>query len=286
MPAHLREDLSASRVRIPLQQIGRAHDLVGLTIAALRRPLGQPSLLHGMRGIRRKPLDRRHFLAGNIRHLRLARKRALTVDMHHAGAAEAYAAAELGAGEFQFFPDHPKQRRNGGRLHADSRTIHCELEGHLATPSLPSDLPLLTGSLSGQSTNGNDTCLSAPCLPYLWSVNVERRSRPGFPRRLKKWREFRAFDDSETSFVNKLCVAPCLIRWEDQPEVGIDLANMTFWLRDDDSLYTDRDGLLDPTQVNSSIVLAYGAVYLGFILARASCILDLLPWNERAPNFI
>jgi hypothetical protein len=105
MPAHLRDDLSASRVRIPLQQIGRAHDLPGLTIAALRHPLGQPSFLHGMRGIRRKPLDRRHLFAGNIRHLCLARKRALAVDMHHAGAAEADAAAILGAGKFEFFPD-------------------------------------------------------------------------------------------------------------------------------------------------------------------------------------
>jgi hypothetical protein len=69
--------------------------------------------------------------------------------------------------------------------------------------------------------------------------------------------------------------------------VGIDLANinMTFWLRDDDSLNTDRDGLLDPTQVNSSIVLAYGAVYLGFILARASCILDLLPLERAGAQF-
>jgi putative ABC transport system substrate-binding protein len=107
MPAHLRDDLSASRVRVPLQQIDRAHDLAGLTVAALRYPLGQPRPLHGMRGVRRKPLDGRDLLAGNIRGLRLARKRALAVDMHHAGAAEADAAAELGAGEFEFFPDHP-----------------------------------------------------------------------------------------------------------------------------------------------------------------------------------
>ena len=40
MPAHLRDDLGASRVRIPLQQIGRAHDLAGLTIAAPRHALG------------------------------------------------------------------------------------------------------------------------------------------------------------------------------------------------------------------------------------------------------
>src|SRR3984893_9882476 len=88
MPAHLREDLSASRVRIPLQQIGRAHDLSGLAIAALRHPLGQPRFLHRMQGVRRKALDRRYLLAVSIRHLRLARKRALAVDMHHAGAAE------------------------------------------------------------------------------------------------------------------------------------------------------------------------------------------------------
>jgi hypothetical protein len=49
MAAHLRDDLSTSRVRVPLQQIGRAHDLAGLTVAALRHPLGKPSLLHGMR---------------------------------------------------------------------------------------------------------------------------------------------------------------------------------------------------------------------------------------------
>src|SRR5258708_6620859 len=83
----------------------------GPAIAALRHPLGQPSYLHGMRGIRREPLDRRYFLAGNIRHLRLARKRASTVDMHHAGAAQAHAAAEFGAGELELLANNPKQRR-------------------------------------------------------------------------------------------------------------------------------------------------------------------------------
>ena len=113
-------------MRIPLQQIGRAHDLAGLAIAALRHPLGQPSFLHGMRGIRRKPLDRGHFLAGNIRHLRLARKRALTIDMHHAGAAEADAAAKLGAGKFEFFPDHPQQRRVIGSLVSSVLTVNFQ----------------------------------------------------------------------------------------------------------------------------------------------------------------
>jgi hypothetical protein len=80
MPAHLLDDLCASRVRLPLQQINRAHDLAGLTIAALRHTFGKPSLPHGMRGIRRKTLDGRHLLAGSIRHLHLARKRALAVE--------------------------------------------------------------------------------------------------------------------------------------------------------------------------------------------------------------
>jgi hypothetical protein len=38
--------------------------------------------------------------AVNVRHLRLTRKRSLAVDMHHAGAKEVDAAAELRAGEF------------------------------------------------------------------------------------------------------------------------------------------------------------------------------------------
>ena len=76
-----------------------------------------------MRRIRRKPLDRGHFLAGNIRHLRLARERALAVDMHHAGAAEADAAAELGAGELELFPEHPQQRRVIGSFVSSALTV-------------------------------------------------------------------------------------------------------------------------------------------------------------------
>jgi hypothetical protein len=133
MPAHMRDDFVACRMRLSLQQIDRAHDLAGLTVATLRHALREPSLLHGMRRIGRKALDGRHVLAGDIRDLRLARKRAPTVNVHDAGAAEARAAAEFGAGEFEIFPNDPQQRRLGRRVDADRNTVHFELKGHVST---------------------------------------------------------------------------------------------------------------------------------------------------------
>src|SRR3954470_19339410 len=73
--AHMRDDLAARRRWIGLEQIGRAHDLAGLAVAALRHALGNPGLLQRMAGIRGQALDRRHRLAGDLRDLRLAGKR-------------------------------------------------------------------------------------------------------------------------------------------------------------------------------------------------------------------
>src|SRR3954447_3211842 len=44
--AHVLDDLGARRLRILLEQIGRAHDLAGLAIAALRYSVGKPGFLH------------------------------------------------------------------------------------------------------------------------------------------------------------------------------------------------------------------------------------------------
>src|SRR5437016_7657739 len=56
--AHVLDDLRARRLRILLEQIGRAHDLSGLAVAALRHLLGEPRLLHRMAGVWRQSLDR------------------------------------------------------------------------------------------------------------------------------------------------------------------------------------------------------------------------------------
>src|SRR5262245_13344413 len=46
--AHVLDDLIARRLGLLLQEIGRAHDLAGLAVAALRHALGKPGLLQGM----------------------------------------------------------------------------------------------------------------------------------------------------------------------------------------------------------------------------------------------
>src|SRR5438034_5486801 len=94
--AHMLDDLGARRLRILLEQVGGAHDLARLAIAALRHAFGEPGFLHRMTGVGRQTLDRRHRLAGDLGNRCLAGECTLAVDVHHAGAAEARAAAEFG----------------------------------------------------------------------------------------------------------------------------------------------------------------------------------------------
>ena len=119
---------------ILLEQVGGAHDLAGLAVAALRNLLGEPGLLQRVRRIQRQPFDRRHRPAGNLRDLRLARERALAVDVHHAGAAQTGAAAELGAGKLEALPQHPQQRRCRGCVGRRRLAVHNEIGGHGLLP--------------------------------------------------------------------------------------------------------------------------------------------------------
>src|SRR5262245_51854907 len=132
--AHVLDDLLARRLGGALQQVSRAHDLSRLAVAALRHVLGEPRLLQPVRGIFRKTLDGGHGVPRHPGYVRLARECPPAVDVHHAGAAQAGAAAELGAGEFQVLTDHPQQwcvrRRLGGRRLA----IHVEADRHAALP--------------------------------------------------------------------------------------------------------------------------------------------------------
>src|SRR5215475_1283991 len=91
--AHVLDDLRAGWLRVLSKEVGRAHDLAGLAIAALRHSLGEPGFLHRMRGVGRQALDGGDRPAGHLRELRLAREGALAVDVHHAGAAQPGAAA-------------------------------------------------------------------------------------------------------------------------------------------------------------------------------------------------
>src|SRR6478609_4023073 len=84
---HVLDNLVAGRLRLLAEQVGCAHDLAGLAVAALRHLLREPCLLQRMAGIGRQALDGGHRLACHLRNLCLAGERALAVDMHHAGAA-------------------------------------------------------------------------------------------------------------------------------------------------------------------------------------------------------
>src|SRR5262245_1141048 len=127
---HVFDDLVTRRLWVLLEQVGGAHDLSGLAVAALRHLLGQPGLLQRVRCIRRQPLDRRHRFACDLGHLDLAGERAPAVDVHRAGTAQPGAAAELGACELEAFPDHPQQRRCRRRVGGRRLAVHSEVDGH------------------------------------------------------------------------------------------------------------------------------------------------------------
>src|SRR5712691_3316295 len=117
--AHLVLDLRARRARVRREQRRGAHELARLAVAALRHALGEPRALQRVHSIGREALDRRDRFALHARDRHQAGEHALAVDMHHAGAALARAAAEFGAGEFEFFAQHPQQSGVFGRSDAD-----------------------------------------------------------------------------------------------------------------------------------------------------------------------
>src|SRR5262245_34806252 len=108
--AHVLDDLVARGLGVLLQEIGRTHDLAGLAVAALRHSLGEPGFLHRMTAAGRQAFDGGDRFVREFGELRLAGIGALAVDMYHAGAAQAGAAAELGTGKLQAFTHNPEQR--------------------------------------------------------------------------------------------------------------------------------------------------------------------------------
>src|SRR5262245_58733937 len=131
---HVSDDLLARRLFVLRQQFRRLHDLTGLTVAALRHLLDDPRLLQRVAGTRRQPFDGRDLLAAHDRHLGLAGSHRLAVDMDRAGAAQAGAAAILGAGEFQVLAHDPKQGRVRLGLHAHRLAIDCKCDRRHGLP--------------------------------------------------------------------------------------------------------------------------------------------------------
>ena len=113
------------------EQGGAAHDLAGLAVAALRHVDLLPRALRGMIAVGRQAFDGGDAAAGDLADRRRARPRRDAVEMNGAGAAEAAAAAELGADEIEVIAQRPEQRRVGIDLQLDGAVIDGQRnDGH------------------------------------------------------------------------------------------------------------------------------------------------------------
>jgi hypothetical protein len=112
-------------VRVAGEQRRGRHDHSRLAVSALRDLVRDPRGLQRMRLLfRRQTFDRRDLLAWHGRCRDGARAHGGAIDVDGAGTAGSNAAAELGPGQAERFPQHPKQGRvfvhiGGARLAVD-----------------------------------------------------------------------------------------------------------------------------------------------------------------------
>ena len=120
-------DVGVGRFRRVLEQIGDRHDHAGLTVAALRHVMLDPSLLHFRQlAILREAFDRGDLFAAGGAGQDLARARRDAVDVNRASAALADTATVFCASEPDVFADHPQQRGVGLDLDVVSFAIDIE----------------------------------------------------------------------------------------------------------------------------------------------------------------
>jgi hypothetical protein len=116
------------------EQRRRRHDHAGLAVAALRHVMIEPSLLHPVQGaVLSQPFNRGDLLALGCAHRQRARAHRRPVDVNGAGAALRDAAAILGAGQADLFPQCPQQRGVG----VDADLVRFSINGETDHPSSP-----------------------------------------------------------------------------------------------------------------------------------------------------
>src|SRR6185295_516029 len=101
--------------------------------AALRHVDLLPRDLQRVLAIRRQPFERRHLLAGDGRDGRLAGTDRAAIEVHRAGAAQAGAAAELGAFQVEDITDDPQQRHVRRDIDSRGLSVNSEGNGHLGS---------------------------------------------------------------------------------------------------------------------------------------------------------
>src|SRR6267154_742380 len=122
-------DVGVARLGVRPQKRRHRHDHAGLAVAALRHVVIDPRLLHLVQGLARgEALDRGDLGAARRARGDRARAHGKAVHVHGARAALRDAAAVLGAGKADLFPDHPEQR--GGRIDVDLVRLAVDCQAH------------------------------------------------------------------------------------------------------------------------------------------------------------
>jgi len=106
------------------------HGLMPSNVAARMTLAADPGSLHGVK----RPLGRGQAFnggdagPGQCPDLQRARRRRCAADVHRAGAADADAAAVLGAGQPEVVAQHPQQRRVRRPVETDRATVYLEFD--------------------------------------------------------------------------------------------------------------------------------------------------------------
>ena len=161
------------------------HDLTGLAVAALRHLLGLPRHLQRVRLAAAQPFDGGDLLARGVLGRGLARAHRDAVEMHGAGAAQAGAATELGAGHLQLLADDPEQRRVVGRVDLTRLTVDGERD-HVPSVAVAVELSRRAHRLRMRTLFTFYSSLAGSCSPPLAAVkkrySISGKRRPARTR--------------------------------------------------------------------------------------------------------
>src|SRR3974377_2023098 len=123
--------------------------------------------------------------------------------MNHARAAQAGAAAELGAGELEPFADHPQQRRSRRSVARRRLAVHSEIDAHrflltCSTGEGPAASPPLIVIAAAVSV-----VIPSEAILRRWKVRVE-----GLPGRASRRRRLRPRPDSRVRRTEIVEISP------------------------------------------------------------------------------
>ena len=127
VPLERDPDVVLRRVRIPLEESGRAHQHPRRAVAALQRVVLVERLLErGELTVGREALDGRDLRAVGLDREEHAALHRLAVEMHGAGAAVARVAADVSPGQPEIVPDEVDEQAPCGHLHLDLLAVDLE----------------------------------------------------------------------------------------------------------------------------------------------------------------